>query len=517
MKKYSKVTREDYKSWHRGSQEYRDRVNASPYRLFYHLMPETGWLNDPNGLCQIDGVYHIYYQFTPFEPTGEIKLWGHFTTRDFVHYVNEEPVLFPDRDFDAHGVYSGCAFAEKDGTIHYFYTGNVKYLDRTDYDYIMTGRESNTVHFTSRDGYDFSEKEAILTARDYPEDMSCHVRDPKILKQGDSYYMALGARDDNSRGLALLYKSKDLKNWSYHGRIRTRDRFGYMWECPDLLWLDGCLCLICCPQGVEPRGADYCNVHQCTVIPLNYDFEPGEYLIEDNGAFSQVDRGFDFYAPQTFEDEKGRRILIGWMGIPDAEYTNPTTEYGWQHCLTIPRELHLEDGTLIQKPVEELKALRGEKWEFKWEEFKTPWEKESDHIQEKRTADPEKEGRGREEAGKDDIGNGLVYECLINFDMCRSMTLTLRQGAELVFENGWLTLDIEPCGSGRTQRKVNLVTLEQLQIFSDTSSLEIFVNGGREVFTTRVYGEKKGFRLEGDCSGNCVIYELNRIVGVFPR
>ena len=60
-----------------------------------------------------------------------------------------------------------------------------------------------------------------------------------------------------------------------------------------------------------------------------------------------VDRGFDFYAPQTFEDETGRRILIGWMGIPDADYTNPTTQAGWQHALTIPRVLHWAGGRLI--------------------------------------------------------------------------------------------------------------------------------------------------------------------------
>ena len=69
-------------------------------------MPETGWLNDPNGLCQLDGQYHIYYQYTPFEPTGEIKLWGHYTTKDFVRYTRGEPALFPDTDLDAHGVYS---------------------------------------------------------------------------------------------------------------------------------------------------------------------------------------------------------------------------------------------------------------------------------------------------------------------------------------------------------------------------------------------------------------------------
>ena len=93
MKKYQKVYREMYEQWHRENQAYREQVAADENRLAYHLMPETGWLNDPNGLCQVNGVYHIYYQYTPFEPTGELKLWGHCTTRDFVHYQQCEPCL----------------------------------------------------------------------------------------------------------------------------------------------------------------------------------------------------------------------------------------------------------------------------------------------------------------------------------------------------------------------------------------------------------------------------------------
>lgn len=73
--------------------------------------------------------------------------------------------------------------------------------------------------------------------------------------------------------------------------------------------------------------------------------------------------GFDFYAPQTFEDPNGRRILIGWMGMPDAdeEYTNPTAdEENWQHCLTVPREVTVKNGQLYQWPIKEFEGLRRE-------------------------------------------------------------------------------------------------------------------------------------------------------------
>ncbi|WRN72414.1 hypothetical protein UM582_09955 [Staphylococcus aureus] len=51
-----------------------------------------------------------------------------------------------------------------------------------------------------------------------------------------------------------------------------------------------------------------------------------------------------YYAPQTFLDEKGQRVLIGWMGLPEIEY--PTDNEGWAHCLTIPRVLNVENGQL---------------------------------------------------------------------------------------------------------------------------------------------------------------------------
>lgn len=477
MKKYEKVTKEMYEQWREKNQAYRDKVKMDKDRLVCHLMPETGWLNDPNGLCQFNGVYHIYYQYTPFEPTGEIKLWGHYTTRDFVHYVSEEPVLFPDQDFDVHGVYSGSAFVEN-GIIHYFYTGNVKYFDRDDYDYIMSGRGSNTVHFTSGDGFHFSDKELLMTNKDYPSDISNHVRDPKIFEYGGSYYMALGARDDNSAGLVLIYKSRDLIKWEYDSRIRTNEPFGFMWECPDLFWLDGELCLICCPQGVKKQGVDYWNVHQCVIMRLKYDSEANVYEVMDEGHIPMVDRGFDFYAPQSFVDEKGRRIIIGWMGIPDADYTNPTVEAGWQHALTIPRELHMVNGRLVQSPLEEFSAMRRNKMVYSGDAL----------------------GKGLEA--------GLVFEGLLKFDRCGAITLTLRSNVTLDYGDGLLTLDMGDGGSGRTRRSVEISYLKELHIFSDTTSLEIFVNEGEQVFTTRVYDDGTGMKAAGDYKGTLTLYDL---------
>ena len=63
-------------------------------------------------------------------------------------------------------------------------------------------------------------------------------------------------------------------------------------------------------------------------MAVSGDLQTGELEVAEEAVYPSVDRGFDFYAPQTFEDETGRRILIGWMGIPDAPYENPTAERG---------------------------------------------------------------------------------------------------------------------------------------------------------------------------------------------
>ena len=74
-----------------------------------------------------------------------------------------------------------------------------------------------------------------------------------------------------------------------------------------------------------------------------------------------VDAGFDFYAPQSFEDAAGRRLMIGWSGCPDATAESPTVARGWQCALTVPRVLNMRDGKLCQWPAREVEQLRKER------------------------------------------------------------------------------------------------------------------------------------------------------------
>ena len=79
------------------------------YKLMYHLEPVSGWMNDPNGLVEKDGKYHIYYQYS-YEPEGGLKYWKQFTTKDFLYYQDEGIALSPDHPHNQGGAYFGCCF-----------------------------------------------------------------------------------------------------------------------------------------------------------------------------------------------------------------------------------------------------------------------------------------------------------------------------------------------------------------------------------------------------------------------
>lgn len=449
------------------------KAKADPDRLSFHLMPATGWLNDPNGLYQKDGTYHIFYQYAPQQADGKsLKGWGHYTTKDFIHYTQQKPMLFPDALMDSHGAYSGSAFEDGD-TIHFYYTGNGK--EEGDYDYINEGRRHWVNHFTTKDGIHFSDKETLLKNADYPSDLSCHVRDPKVIKEGDTYYMVLGARTRDSHGQVNVFASQDLLHWQPVSVIRPTEDFGYMWECPDVFDLDGKRLLITCPQGIDQQGYNYENIYQNGYFFLQPDLSRDQRV----SHFQELDHGFDFYAPQTFEDEQGRRILIGWMGIPDADYTNPSTDtYGWQHALTLPRVLHVQGDRLYQYPVEEITALRTNQSHLSLTE------------------------------GKPVSLPTSTFELQLDVEN-KPFVLRLRKDVRLSWDGKLFTLDLGNSGSGRDARHLVIDHMTSLSVFSDTSSLEIFINQGEYAFTTRVYDDQKDLQIVADRSMQGMLYTLS--------
>lgn len=455
-----------------------EKVKSDYWRLNFHLMPPVGWLNDPNGLCEFNGCYHIFYQYSPFDEKGGLKLWGQYITSDFINWKNKGAKVFADQPYDCHGAYSGSTIVH-DSKMNIFYTGNVKHIGK--YDYINSGRGHNTILLVSEDGENFTDKRLIMTNSDYPDNMTCHVRDPKVFKENDKFYMVLGARDKNDIGQVLVFESKDMINWENINIIKSEEKFGYMWECPDLFKIEDKTVVLISPQGIEADGFKYNNVYQSGYYFLDGDYKTKNYKLSN---FEEIDRGFDFYAPQTFLDSKGRRILVGWMGLPDIEdfYSNPTTEYGWQHALTVPRELKVVKNKLTQLPIDELKNLR----------------KNCKNIK-------------VEKSIEDKAYN--TFDLVVNIENCESLEIIIKDCACLNYkkQENLFTLSFIGGGYGRKDRNVDLDSLKNLRVLCDTSSLEIFINDGEEVFTTRFYPtkDKEGIKVSGEyLNCNLHIYEM---------
>ena len=443
------------------------------FRLGHHLMPPVGWLNDPNGLCWYKGKYHVFFQYAPFDVEGGLKFWGHYTSEDMIDWKYEGTALYPDSSYDCHGVYSGSALVD-DGKLHLFFTGNVK-IDG-DYDYINEGRETSTLHVESEDGIHFSNKEEVISFSEYPEEFTCHIRDPKVWTENGKYFMVLGGRLKGDKGAVLVYESGDLKEWKLLRTITTPEVFGYMWECPDYFELDGEKILSVSPQGLTREEFRFQNIYQSGYFILKED---GSVDVKD---FREWDMGFDFYAPQTFTDVQGRRILIGWMGMPDAdeEYVNKTIEEGWQHCLTVPRELKLKDGKILQYPVKELENLRKEK---------TVLNDENSAVE------------LRVEVNE---GFDLVLEEIA----LTGSSFQISMGGQMLFryENGTAEIGFPGVtGAGRKVRKAQINELRNIRFLVDTSAAEIYLNDGETVFSTRYYPDREDLLLKiqgGKFKGN---------------
>ena len=91
-------------------------VNTDFYRPSYHHTPSFGWMNDPNGMFYMDGVYHLCYQYNPYGSKWGNMHWGHATSKDLIHWKEEKSSIA--RDTLGH-IFSGSAVIDKNNTAGY--------------------------------------------------------------------------------------------------------------------------------------------------------------------------------------------------------------------------------------------------------------------------------------------------------------------------------------------------------------------------------------------------------------
>ena len=168
--------------------------------------------------------------------------------------------------------------------------------------------------------------------------------------------MVIGSGLRGVGGTILLYRSTDLRAWEYLGILCQGDATqheplwtGTMWECPSFFPLGDHWVLIV--SACSSDGPLY-------TIYLTGDYSGNRFT--PNGPAHLVDFGAGgcYYAPQTFLDESGRRVIIGWLR--EARSPAEMTRAGWSGAMSLPRILSLgADGSLRSAPIDSVASLRG--------------------------------------------------------------------------------------------------------------------------------------------------------------
>ncbi|MBN2311607.1 MAG: GH32 C-terminal domain-containing protein, partial [Candidatus Hydrogenedentes bacterium] len=213
-----------------------------------------------------------------------------------------------------------------------------------------------------------------------------------------------------------------------------------------------------------------------TVLHFTGTYDDGAFQPEAEG---NTDLGGHFYAAQSLLDDRGRRLLWGW--IWEGRNGDAQEQAGWAGVQSLPRHLTLRpDGTLGIEPVEETALLR-----------------QGHRRIEAIGVAPGSSGHFATVAG-DAIELAAVIEPG-DAARCGLKVRCSPDGAEetaIVYDRvaGRLEIDRERASLGPEQTRgvtggsFALDTAEplELRVFIDRSVIEVFVNG-RACLTTRVY------------------------------
>ncbi|WP_374285739.1 sucrose-6-phosphate hydrolase [Lactococcus sp.] len=467
------TTAERYRPYSDYSDEEKQEIKAlaqqSPWRSTFHIEPETGLLNDPNGFSFFNGKWHLFYQHFPFGAVHGLKSWVHLTSDDLVHFDETGLVLYPDTQFDNAGAYSGSALPFED-YLFLIYTGN--------------HRDENWQRIPYQIGAILN-KDNQLTKLEKPviepdfTQTTDHFRDPQIFLYKNEIYVIIGGQNMEKKGIIKLYKADNdsLISWTDLGLLEfSNDPMGYMIECPNLVFVDGKAVLIFCPQGLDQSILSYGNIYpNLFVIADSLEIGNDNRLTETSG-FQNLDDGFDCYATQAFNAPDGTAYAISWLGLPDTEYASD--KFGLQGALSMVKKLTVKDGKLYQYPVDAMLEMR----------------KNERHLL----------------INEDCTAIGDAFELEIDFSKTPSANLSL-----LTDREGHSSLEIKVDKENHSitlvrgyEKRLTHVKIEKMNVFIDSSIFEIFVNTGEKVLSGRVFPEENQCFISADKGIKMKVWDL---------
>jgi sucrose-6-phosphate hydrolase SacC (GH32 family) len=438
-------------------------------------------MNDPNGLIFHDGVYHLFFQHNPEAHHWDNMSWGHATSPDLVHWT-EHPLAIPHGP-DEH-IFSGSVVADTDDTAG-FAAGGRPALVAIYTSAYHDGRQAQSLAYSTDAGMTWVKYAGNpVLDRD-----SRDFRDPRVFRyhpaSGPSYWVMVAAMAVEHR--VVLYRSDDLRDWTYLSTFGPANSIGGLWECPDLFPLavggDGrtewVLIVSVNPGGVAGGSATQYFLGEFDGVTFTCSTEKPSDGKPD--TFDWLDWGRDFYAAVTFDGvPDGRRILLGWMNNWDYARHVPTSP--WRGSMSLARELSLNETEgrlrLVQAPVPELAVL----------------ERTGEQI----TAEPFTLTDRRLYSG------GPHYRIVVEFEPLEAEAFGLEfligdgHSTHLTYSMSTGRLSLDRTRSGNTDFDASFPSLDaapvdlvdgalKLDVFVDRTSVEVFAQDGSVCMTQQVF------------------------------
>ena len=452
----------------------------------FHVSGIVGWINDPNGFSLYRGEYHLFFQYNPYSIHWDTMHWGHVKTRDFIKWERLPCALAPDKEYDSMGCFSGSAIELRDGRHLLMYTGVAETEDQC----VL---QTQCLAFGDGINYEKFDGNPVITADSLPPGGSReHFRDPKIWESEDGFRAVAGNLDSDGNGEVLLFQSDDAVHWRFVSKVASSDnRLGRMWECPDLFRLDDKDVLIVSPQEMNTGGMEFIvgNTTLCLIGELSPD---GQMIRESEHT---IDYGLDFYAPQTLLTADGRRVMIAWMQYWDSVNICPA-DLPFFGQMTLPRELSVRDGRLIQNPVRELGAYHGDRVAH------------TGVLINGRTQLTGIRGRSLDMTVRVHPAGGEIF---------RSFTVFLAQGGDYVttilYHPETNTVIVDRNRSGWPEKVLNQRAFEvrecageiTLRVVLDRYSMELFVNDGEQAASYLIFSPEEADSISFEADGDAVI------------
>ena len=268
-----------------------------------HFTPLRNWVNDPHGICWVDGKYHLFYQHNPAGKEWAPRIvWGHATSSDLLHW-HHQPVALAPYEGEA-GCWSGSVLLE-DGRPTIFYTSALP-GDPGRGRIAIARPDDQLQHWLSG-------PDDVVVAHP-PENLGVHsFRDPCLLAVDGGWAMIVGAGVDSGDGLALQYLSADGRNWRYDGVLCARAAeeqglwTGNVWECPQLFRLGSDWVLVV-------SAWDDHRLLYCVAAVGSYD---GHVFTPE--SWSRLSHDTISYAMTSFADHDDRPCVMFWLREDPAD------------------------------------------------------------------------------------------------------------------------------------------------------------------------------------------------------